>query len=96
MSDEEILATYKPTKSRRRCAFCTSRSCYERVVTKDMIFDEVACRRHQQALYRLSDIHLPGVGKMFISSTGYLERGNEVDFEGWKEEANRLLNEVPA
>lgn len=96
MNDEEILAAYKPTKSKRRCAFCTSRSCYERVVTCDMIFDEVACDRHQSALYRLSDIHLPGVGKMFISSTGYLERGNKVDFEEFEAKAKRLLNEVPA
>lgn len=33
MTDEEILADYKPTKSKRRCAFCTSHACYERVVT---------------------------------------------------------------
>jgi len=56
MTDEEILADYKPTKSKRRCAFCTSHACYERVVTEDLIFDEVACNRHQPALYRLSDI----------------------------------------
>lgn len=93
MTDEEILAAYKPTKSKRRCAFCTSRACYERVVTRDMIFDEVACQRHQPVLYRLSDIHLPGVGKMFISSTGYMERGKPVDFEGFKREAEELLNE---
>lgn len=91
MNDEEILAAYKPTKSKRRCAFCTSRACYERVVTKDMIFDEVACQRHQPALYRLSDIHLPGVGKMFISSTGYMERGKSVDFEAFNKEAEELL-----
>jgi hypothetical protein len=90
MTDEEILATYKPTKSKRRCAFCTSCACYERVVTKDMIFDEVACNRHQPALYRLSDIHLPGVGKMFISSTGYMERGESVDFEEFKKEIKEL------
>ena len=86
-TDEEILATYKPTKSKRRCAFCTSRSCYDRVVTKDMIFDEIACQRHQPALYRLSDIHLPGVEKMFISSSGYMERGKPVNFEAFKKEA---------
>lgn len=66
---------YKPTKSKRRCAFCNSRACYDRVVTKDMSFDEVSCRKHITALYRLSDSRLPNVTKMFIMSTGYLERG---------------------
>lgn len=68
-------AAYKPTKSKRRCAFCPSRACYERVVTQDMLFDELACRKHVSDLHKLSDTHLPGVRKMFITSTGYLERG---------------------
>ena len=96
MSDEKdnlILESYKPTKSKRRCAFCTSRSCYERVVTQDMLFDELSCQRHKSDLHRLSDIHLPGVKKMFISSTGYLERGGRVDFDAFEAEAKRLLGE---
>lgn len=77
MDKSDILENYKPTKSKRRCAFCTSRSCYERVVSEDMSFDELACRRHKNQVYKLSDILQPGVPKRFISSTGYLERGNQ-------------------
>ena len=79
MNDDRILAMYKPTKSKRRCAFCTSRSCYERVYTRDGIFDEVACQRHMKHLHRLSDIRLPGSIRVFSSSTGYQERGVNYD-----------------
>lgn len=88
------MTQYKPTKSARRCAFCTSRSCYERVVTEDMLFDEIACRRHVKALHRLSDNLQPDVPKMFITSTGYLERGEDPDFENFRQESIELLGEA--
>lgn len=71
-----IINMYKPTKSTRRCAFCRSYACYERVFTRDGAFDEVACRRHIKELQKLSDIMLPGVSKVFSSSTGPQSRGN--------------------
>lgn len=79
--DEAILRSYQPTTSKRRCAFCRSRACYERVATRDMAFDEVACRRHASWLHRLSDLRLPDVTKVFITSTGYVERGGETRFD---------------
>ncbi len=63
------------TKLKNECLFCRSRFCYERVVTKDMSYDEVACRKHVKDLHKHSDETLPGVVKSFISSTGVLKRG---------------------
>ncbi len=57
------------------CLFCRSRFCYERVVTKDMSYDEVACRSHVKDLHKHSDEKAPGIIKSFISSTGVLKRG---------------------
>lgn len=89
MNDDNILEMYRPTKSKRKCAFCTSRSCYERVFTRDGIFDELACRRHVRQLHRLSDIHLPGVTKVFQSSTGYQKRG---DAQREFDECEKIIN----
>lgn len=62
-------------KQKNECLFCGSRFCYERVVTADMSYDEVACIKHIKDLHRHSDIALPKVVKSFISSTGVLKRG---------------------
>jgi predicted nucleic acid binding AN1-type Zn finger protein len=57
------------------CLFCKNRFCYERVVTKDMSYDEVACMKHVKDLHKHSDTTLPNVMKSFISSSGVLKRG---------------------
>jgi hypothetical protein len=67
------------------CLFCRSRFCYERVVSKDMEYDEVACTKHVKELHKHSDITAPGVMKSFISGTGIQKRG--VDFK-WGNENN--------
>ena len=61
--------------------FCSSRSCYERVVSSEdngQTYDEIACYKHAKELHRHSDKKAPGVMKFFISSTGKQRRGEEV------------------
>lgn len=86
-SDVELLKAYKPTKSKRRCAFCRNCNCPNRVVSTCYFFDEVVCRKHRSALYRLSDIRLPATKKWFVQSTGYLERG---EFDTWDTQESLL------
>ncbi len=57
------------------CLFCKNRFCYTRVVSIDMSYDEVACKKHVLELYSHSDQKAPGVVKHFIQSTGVLKRG---------------------
>lgn len=60
------------------CLFCKSRSCRERVVSsKDggKCYDEIACYKHGQDLYKHSDEVAPHIMKYFISSTGKCKRG---------------------
>jgi ribosomal protein S18 len=69
-------------KRKDECLFCTSRSCYERVVSSEdggQIYDEIACPRHQNELYKHSDEKAPKIMKHFISSTGKLRRGEPVN-----------------
>lgn len=61
-------------------------------MTEDMSFDEVCCRRHVNELHKLSDDLLPSVSKMFITSTGYLERGIAPNFKRFRQEAMELLS----
>ena len=65
-------------KRKDECLFCTSRSCYERVVSAEddgKIYDEIACIKHVKGLHKHSDEKAPGVKKNFISCTGRLKRG---------------------
>ena len=64
-------------KRKDECLFCTSRSCYERVVSSDngQTYDEISCQDHIKDLHKHSDDAAPGVMKHFISSTGRMQRG---------------------
>lgn len=62
-------------KLKNECLFCRSRFCYERVVSEDMKYDEVACMKHVKDLHKHSDIVAPKIMKVFISSTGIQKRG---------------------
>ena len=62
-------------KLKNECLFCGSRFCYERVVSGDMKYDEVACMKHVKDLHKHSDIVAPKIMKQFISSTGIQKRG---------------------
>ncbi len=64
-----------------RCLFCRSRNCFERVVTRDGLYDEIACSKHVEDLHRHADETRPGVPKLFISSTGTVIRGDKSPFE---------------
>lgn len=68
-------------KRKDECLFCTSRSCFERVVSSGdngQLYDEIACTRHVSELHRHSDKKAPGVKKNFISSIGRQKRGDPV------------------
>ena len=57
------------------CLFCKSRFCYTRVVSLDYTYDEIACAKHVQDLYKHSDKVAPKTVKHFISGTGIQKRG---------------------
>ncbi len=84
----ETAVTYEPLlapvnssgKLKNECLFCGSRFCYERVVSEDMKYDEVACMKHVKDLHKHSDIVAPKIMKSFISSTAIQKRG--VSFNG--------------
>jgi len=66
---------------KNQCLFCTSRKCNNRVVSLNdngATYDEVACGRHGEELYKHSDKVAPGVMKQFIDSTGNERRGDPV------------------
>jgi len=76
------------TKRKDECLFCTSRKCYERVVaTEDngKLYDEIACIKHVDELYKHSDETVPKVMRIFSSSTGRVKRGDLGIFESYKE-----------
>lgn len=62
-------------KRKNECLFCTSRKCRDRIYSKDLSYDEVACDKHANRLYDHAGLTAPGVLKRFISSTGPLSRG---------------------
>lgn len=62
---------------KNQCKFCASRSCYTRIVTPDLSYDEVACRRHVHELEKDADASLNGALRCNCSSTGKLSRGEE-------------------
>ena len=62
-------------KLKNECLFCGSRFCYERVVSEDMKYDEVACMKHIKDLHKHSDIVAHKIIKSFISSTAIQKRG---------------------
>mgnify|MGYP007100129073 CR=1 FL=1 len=64
---------------KEQCKFCTSRRCYERIVTPDMSFDEVACRRHTHDLALHANKVLNGAIRWNISSTGTMKRSEPFD-----------------
>jgi hypothetical protein len=62
-------------KLKNECLFCRSRFCYERVVSENMKYDEVACIKHVKDLHKHSDIVAPKIVKYFLSSTAMQNRG---------------------
>ena len=67
-------------KRKDECLFCTSRSCYERVVSSEddgQTYDEISCDKHIKDLHKDSDNRAPGIMKYFISSTGKQKRGEK-------------------
>lgn len=68
------------------CLFCTSRSCYERIVSSEDVgqaYDEIACLRHIEKLRKHSDETAPNVMKIFNSSTGKQNRKELNIFRGF-------------
>lgn len=67
-------------KRKDECLFCSSRRCYERVVSTDggWTYDEIACSAHVKEVHHHSDDTAPAVMKHFISSTGKQKRGDKV------------------
>lgn len=72
---KELATINSSGKLINECLFCRSRFCYERVVTYDMSYDEVSCMKHVKDLHKHSDIVMPKIMKLFISSTGIQKRG---------------------
>jgi len=75
------------TKKRKdECLFCSSRSCYTRIVTsedKGKLYDEIACPNHVFELEKHSDETVPKVMRIFASSTARLKRGDMTIFESY-------------
>lgn len=64
-----------------QCAFCNSRRCYTRITSTEdngATYDEVACSKHSEKLYKHSDEKAPKVMKLYSSSTGTLKRGEDI------------------
>lgn len=79
-----------------KCLFCTSRRCYERVVSindNGKIYDEIACRNHFNELHEHSDEKAPGVMKLFQNSTDLLKRGQDIS-QVLKEIDKQQINSV--
>ena len=70
-----LAAVNSAGKLKNECLFCKSRFCYERVVSLDLQYDEVACMKHVKDLHKHSDIVAPKIMKQFISGTGIQKRG---------------------
>lgn len=70
-------------KRKDECQFCSSRSCYTRIVRfEDPIYDEVFCHKHMDEAHQKCNEVL-GIGKNMrhhISSTGKMSRGEKVNF----------------
>jgi hypothetical protein len=61
-----------------QCKFCTSRSCYVRIYTDDLSYDEVACNKHIIDLEKHSDRVLGrgnGVMRTHVTGTSKKKRG---------------------
>lgn len=72
------MSTYK---RKNECFRCTSRRCYNRIVTSDgPVFDEIACVSHSNELCLYSDKILgnPGYLRTHITNTGGVRRGEEM------------------
>lgn len=71
-------------KRKNECLFCTSRKCSTRIVSTEdngKIYDEVACSKHSADLHKHSDAAAPKIMKLFMSSTGALKRGEDINSE---------------
>ena len=64
-------------KRKDECLFCTSRNCFERVVSTDNgnTYDEISCIKHTKDLYKDADSKSTKIMKNVISSTGRQKRG---------------------
>ena len=60
-----------------QCRFCSSRRCYNRLVSIDRRhpWDELACRNHVRDLELLADKENPKAVRIATQSTGRLSRG---------------------
>ena len=76
-----------------QCKFCTSRSCYTRIVTPDLKYDEVACRRHIHELELDANKALNGALRCNESSTGKLYRGDGYPSEDDNNKAEALTRQ---
>lgn len=59
-----------------QCKFCTSRKCNTRIVTPNLGYDEIACRKHGRELEKHADETLNGGLRCNTSSMGSLKRGD--------------------
>ena len=81
MGYDALLAPVNSSgKLKNECLFCGSRFCYERVVSEDMKYDEIACMKHVKDWHKHSDVVAPKIMKSFITSTFIQKRG--VPFNG--------------
>lgn len=58
-----------------QCLFCGSRVCYCRIVSEDLLYDEIACNRHIRQLEEHADSVLSGKIRNHISGTSKKVRG---------------------
>ena len=69
--------------SNDKCLFCKSKKCSYRVVRYEVPrYDEVACSKHVDDLYKHVDATLGvenGIGRHYMSSTGHLSRGKQIN-----------------
>lgn len=64
-------------KRPNECLFCSSRKCHEHIYSGNdngATYNEIACMKHRKDLHRHSERTAPGVMRVFVSSTGLLNR----------------------
>lgn len=81
-------------KRKDQCQFCTSRRCHNRILrTEPPVWDEVACNKHLDDAFEAVDLALgvgTGITRSYISSTGFLKRGENKQAR-FKEEVRNLF-----
>jgi hypothetical protein len=69
----EQLSVRLQTRQRDKCKFCSSRTCYTRIVSRYFVFDEIACCDHVRDL----EAYASGFegAKKHITSSQKIKRG---------------------